>query len=351
MPRARSGSIRETRPNVWVVRVSDGTYMGKQRRKSKTVHGDRRAAELALAALEAEFAGKLPDVPMTLDEYFHAVFLPTRRNLARSTLKGYESSYRTHVQPTFGGKPLESITRAQVQRWLSELPSNSARNHMKTLSAVLNGAVEDGCLETPVLLTHMRYPRRVYANPLDKVWGIEEVKAAYTALEGDKVYPVWLAMIGGGLSRSEACALTSADLGRSGSLVTVNVHKARTRHDGLKEPKNAFRNRIIPLAEPFGSKLVSVADGELWAHEPDWLSASWRKLFKVGNPLEGLPYIPINNMRHTHATLMQALGVPDTVNARLHGHANVQTGYRHYLGTGMEAMEAASEKLVAELIT
>lgn len=350
MPRSRSGSIRETRPGVWVVRASDGTYMGKQRRVSKTVHGDRRDAELALNALQADLTGTLPDAEMTLREYFHAVFLPTRRNLTENTRKSYESHFRNHIEPTFGDKPLQTITRRSIQRWLSELPPTSARNYMKTMSAVMNGAVEDGCLETPLILTHMRYPRRVYENPLDKVWGVEEAKVAFEVLEGDRVYPVWLAMIGAGLSRSEACALTSADLEWTGGLVLVNVHKAKVRYDGIKEPKNPFRQRIVPLVEPFGSRLHSIADGELWPWKPDWLSVSWRRLFDEGKPLDGLPYIPINNMRHTHATLMQSLGVPDTVNARLHGHASVQTSYRHYLGTGLEPLEAASDKL-SELIT
>lgn len=39
----------------------------------------------------------------------------------------------------------------------------------------------------------------------------------------------------------------------------------------------------------------------------------------------------MKDMRAVHETMLQDAGVLDTLNARLHGRTNVQTGYRHYL--------------------
>jgi integrase len=51
-----------------------------------------------------------------------------------STIAGYESIIRSMLLPAFGEEPVESITTAQIERWLAGLPQ-SART--KTLALVL----------------------------------------------------------------------------------------------------------------------------------------------------------------------------------------------------------------------
>ncbi|MBR2683856.1 MAG: hypothetical protein IKE22_11400, partial [Atopobiaceae bacterium] len=55
-----------------------------------------------------------------------------------------------------------------------------------------------------------------------------------------------------------------------------------------------------------------------------------RRLWGEGRPLAGLPYLPLSRMRATHETMMQAAGVPDSVNAAAHGHS-VAVAYGHYM--------------------
>lgn len=58
-----SGSLRELRPGVWQVVVSDGTSPdGRARRRSTTVHGDRADAERAVASLTAKVRVDLGDL-------------------------------------------------------------------------------------------------------------------------------------------------------------------------------------------------------------------------------------------------------------------------------------------------
>lgn len=42
-----------------------------------------------------------------------------------------------------------------------------------------------------------------------------------------------------------------------------------------------------------------------------------------------IPYIPLSRMRATHASMMQAAGVIDSLNAAAHGHSQ-KVSYKHY---------------------
>lgn len=339
-------SIDETRPGVWRVRVTHGRKPdGSRRTVSVTVHGSKSDAEAEARRLSVAMGASASyGSGLTVGEYVYSVFLSTRSNLKRKTLIGYESDYRLHVAPVFDSVKLEDVTRPMVQAWLSKLPPASARHYFRTLSAIMGGAVDDGCLAEPVNLSRMRFPRRVQPVPVS--WGVAEVAECLERLDGSPIMPLWLVMVGAGLSRSEACALEWSDVSTAGPYAVVSVNKALTASDGLGDTKNAYRRRVVPVALPFGARLLELAaDGRLWPWSPDHASKFWRRLFS--DTLDGLPYVPLNRMRATHETLLQLAGVVDSVNARIHGRSNVQTGYRHYLATGMDAMAGASDALGA----
>lgn len=82
-----------------------------------------------------------------------------------------------------------------------------------------------------------------------------------------------------------------------------------------------------------------IPDGSLVCVDPDALvcplgagnmARTWRRLWGEGRPLASLPYLPLSRMRAMHETMMQAAGVPDSVNAAAHGHS-VAVAYGHYM--------------------
>lgn len=351
--RPRTGSKKQIDENKWVVRVSSGYKQdGTQRRITRTIFGTEHDADLAIMKLSQEL-GVSPNMgdELTLDEYVYSVFLPNRTNLTNATLKAYEGHYRCHIKETFGHMPLSQITRQQIQAWLSQRPAKSARNHMRTMSAIMNGAVEDGFLDVPVVMTHMRYPRRPFVDPTEDSWTIEQVVDAFYRLENERIYPLWLCMAGAGLSRSEGCALEWNDVIEENGVCLLSVTKANTPRDGLKEPKNKFRRRVVPLPEPFGQALLQRrSEGRIWPLSASHSAVEWTKLFKEGKALDGMPFVHLGRMRATHETMLQLAGVVDSVNARLHGRSNIQTGYIHYQATRIpafvDAQLAMSEKLL-----
>lgn len=61
-----------------------------------------------------------------------------------------------------------------------------------------------------------------------------------------------------------------------------------------------------------------------------------------------IPYIPLSRMRATHETLMQSVGVSDSLNSRLHGRSTIAVGYSNYLEP-QEAELARAPSVMGEL--
>lgn len=362
MPRSKSGSKREVRPGVWEVSASAGYREdGRQRRAYRTVHGTEADADRALRALVVEM-GQTPSLgcTSTVGDYWPMFVRRARaKGLSNATLTDYEKQWRLRIEPAFGDVRWADLRFRDVQQWVYTMGPSAARHAVRVLRRIMNCAVADEVADRSVL-DHRRidYPvARV--DPLADapvIWGPAQVAEAMGRLGGHRIEALFLALVGGGLRVEEGLALTWGDLsatevkmldGTDGLMVHVAVTKAWTQADGLHGTKNAFSRRLVPVAEPFSSRLMALAGepGErLWTLYPGRARREWRGLFADGGPLAGMPYSRMKDMRSVHETIMQDAGALDTVNARLHGRSNVTTGYRHYLKPS-DALDAAAERM------
>ena len=185
---------------------------------------------------------------------------------------------------------------------------------------------------------------RVLKRVIYCVVGAEQVAKRIYRLHGDKIEPLWLVLVGGGLRVKEVLVLWWDDIkfspithidGTEDLIAHASITKAWTEKDGLKATMNAFSTRIVPIPDPFASKLYEQAvigpRTPVWPIYPGRSRKWWRNLFEKDKPLYGMPYTRMKDMRSVHETMLQDAGVLDTLNARIHGRTNVQTGYTHYL--------------------
>lgn len=368
-----SGSKRERRPGVWEVSVSSGYRAdGSPRRAYGTVHGTSEDADEWIARTLAEM-GRAASVgdPMTLDDYFWGHFSPERHaSTTNANANTYDSHYRAHISAALGGMRLADITNLDVQRWVSGLPPQSARAYARTLRAVLNQARFDRLIaESPMEGYTFRYPRGRRDAPLP-VWTAAEVAEALSRdrFRASRLFPLWAVMAGAGLSRSEALALDwegveFADVvgmdGRPAKVATVTVAGACTAEDGMKGPKNGRRYRRVRLLEPFSGALAEVAGtGPICQSarsvsggqeptgrrlSPSYVPKLWKGMFGEGGELEGLPFVQLNRMRATYATIAQQGGVDSTlINAAQGRSDGSKVLYSNYLNPGTDSMAAAS---------
>jgi integrase len=250
---------------------------------------------------------------------------------------------------------------------------SKAKERIKALSAVLTHAVREGHLSVnPCRNAQFELPGDVgkadlsgidYENDpfaaiegVQDVWDVQTVLRAMRRLQGLPLETCWLCMVGAGLRREEALALRWRDVRRitiGGREVTqLAVHGAHTARDGEGITKTKKSVRIVAMVEPFGARLWSLA-GErselVCPVSPKNASRRWRKMWE---PLSesshmpkqpathiargvmliepAIPFIHLKRMRATHTTMMQAAGVPDSLNAAVHGHSE-RVAYTNYL--------------------
>ena len=226
-------------------------------------------------------------------------------------------------------------------------PGN-AEHAARLLRTVLRSAWYEGLLDAEPMKRPLRYPKRQRKLV---VWSVDEVVRAMEAIRGDELEALFLVMVGAGLRREEAIALTWEDVAFGDGIARVNVDKAVTRY-GEKGAKNEYSVRTVSIAEPFVSRLTELrTEGHICkSRVSDRMSVEriprhWKSLFNGGKPLHGLPYIPLSRLRHTHETLMHQAQVPDTTISQTHGHAELKTDYAHYIASSNAAADYAAREL------
>lgn len=328
-------SVTNRGADAWEVAVSMGG-----RRTSRRVHGSYADALAAAAAMELS-AGRSPaSNGITLDAYFSQMFLPARRDLEPSTIANYRTIWRLHVSPAFGSRPLSEPNHAEVQEWALSMSRGTSVHAVKLLRSVLRDAFYVGMLPSEPLGRPVRYPKAA-CGKLD-VWDAEEAVDALSRLHGHRLEALVAVMLGGGLRRSEALALSWEDVSFADGLARFAV----VRGSNAGGTKNAQSVRAVAVGEPFASVLLRCrSTGPICAMEADGVRSAWRRLFSYGGPLGEVRYIPMKQLRATHATLMHEAGVPDTVLSMVHGHADVRTDYRHYIAPTSAAADSAARML------
>lgn len=373
--RSKLGSKREIRPGVWQIRVSAGYRNdGTQRVATSTIHGNEIEADAEIVRL-ADSLGRCLSTgdAITLDTYFWGYFSPTKHaTTTKANANTYDSHYRKHIAPHFGQWDLARIDNLEIQRWINTLPPQSAPNYVRTIRAILNQAHFDHLKDDAPMggEYHYKMPKGRRNTPLS-VWGAQEVVTALVKLRGDQLYPLWLLMVGCGLSRSEALALDWSDIRFEPALMMdganhwtayVRVAGAYTAEDGMKAPKNDRRYRSVPMHPPFSDELHAChGDGPIcqsrkhtkdgWKLSgqrltPSYIPKRWRTLFGKDKPLEGLIFVEIGRMRATYSTLLQQAGVDRTIINAMQGRTdNSPVLYSNYLNPSSETFEQSAAAL------
>lgn len=368
--------VREIRPGVYEVYAMCGyTQTGKRRRVSRTVHGTEAQAVEARMKLLADM-GKYPTLgdPMTLDEYYWSYFSPDRHaTTTEANAKTHDSIYRVHISPLLGSMDIGAITYLDIKRWIAQLPPQSAPNYVRTLRSVLAQAAYDGIIpESPMEGRRFRMPQGRDTTPRP-VWGATEVMDALSrpAFRQSQLFALWCLMCGGGLSRSEALAIDWESIRWESALgmdsqehwtAYVSIDSAVTTEDGMKGPKNSRRYRSVPIpsvfADPLHERRSTGPVCQSMRHTnagpvptgrrltPDRIPERWKSYFAEDGCLHGLPFVWINRMRATYATLMQGAGIDSTLINALQGRSqNSEVLYANYLNPYQQSFLDASQLL------
>lgn len=281
---------------------------------------------------------------MKLSEFVENTYWDYCKKLRKSTVVGYESAYRCHIEKAFGDSELEDITVEAIELWLASFEkSGAARKAYSVLRAMLRKAFKWNRtkFDPTVLQIDLPHQRRYVPEVLSD----KEIYRFIKAIYGWELEAVLLCEITLGLRRCEACALTWNDIDlRSG---TVDINKGRHYVAGeilTEQPKSDTSWRRLELPTFARDRLRELSKGHakdepLSDLSPDTIAQRYKAFCKRND----LKFVPMKNLRHSYATSLLRAGVPVKVVSMILGHTDSSTTERYYLVPDKNLIKAAQK--------
>lgn len=259
-----------------------------------------------------------------------ALYIAEKRERRReSTVEGYASALRCHVLPRWGECRIEDIDPADIQEWIDGFAKpGAAPKAWKTLRQVVRWSIRRLRLRVwDPTSVGVELPRIERSEP--RTLEASEVSAYLRGLwgcphEAAAVFAVTL-----GLRPGEVRGLKWSDVDfRTGE---VRIERSRVRAFGEwreHAPKTPKSRRTLALPSFALKRLRQLRKGGGWVVDDADLSRVGRGL-KSWCAKRGLPWVPLQNLRHTWATVALEAGVSIEVVSMCLGHTDIGTAYDH----------------------
>ncbi len=232
-----------------------GTQLDIRPIRSADLDGGTELTDRAVAAYIAKYATKGAETATgTLDPVSKAfrvaavklsewlpywldnIIKPRRK---RTTAAKYEVHVRLYLVPMIGSKRLESLSVADVRRFLVQVAKNTSAATAKESHRVLRTALTAACREEPGSrnVATLVEPPNVTARELSP-WSLDETLGFLAAARKDPLYAACVLAIALGFRHGTAALLTAAGvaprvvmevLGHSQIAVTMNVYTPSSR--------------------------------------------------------------------------------------------------------------------------
>jgi integrase len=371
------GSVKQdSRNGSWLYVIDNGTdpASGKRRQIRRRGFRTRKIAEKAMGDVirEAEQGAYVEPSTEALRDYLTTWLKSIKPTVRASTWAGYSQKIESHVKPRIGGISIRALDAPTLNAFYADLLAEGNQNkNGKGLSARTVGHVHK--ILHRALRDAVRWGK-LPSNPADhaepsrpqqvemKVWTAAELKTFLDSVAADRLYGIYVLASMTGMRRGEVLALRWVDLDLDAAQVAVRRSSVAVGYEVIDGETKTGRARTVALDPGTVAAMRAhrktqleerLAWGELWtdtglvftqedgtAIHPHSLS----RFFEHRAKSAGLPTIRFHDLRHTHATLGLAAGVPAKVMQERLGHANVSITldlYTHVV-PGMQEQAAAT---------
>ena len=373
-----AGSIEKRGKNSYRLTVSEGFDLnGKPMIHRKTVHGNKKDAEVELAKFVTEVQnGLIIDGKSLKFSEFTEIWKRDygSKELAPSTYKRYCRMLETRLLPYFGHFYINKIKPTDIMKFYdllekdTQLVRKKGNNGSKTKKPLSGKTILEHHRLLRAMLHKAVYWQLIVANPAERVqppkarkpkrrsYDDEQTKILLENLEllpsEDTKYKVAIILtVFTGVRLGELMGLEWTDVDFKNGIISINRSSQYLSDMGVftKVPKTESSIREIAIPEFIISLLEEY---KLWYDEQKsivgdfWCESNRLFVQDDGKPIHpstiskwfeqfvkkiGLPVINFHGLRHTNATLLISQQVDvATVSARL-GHAQITTTYNFYV--------------------
>ena len=373
-----AGSIEKRGENTYRLVVSTGKNLdGSRARRTKTIHGTCKDAEIALAEFVTEAnRGLVPEgKPVTFEEFYHIwqVNYGTK-DLAPSTYNRYVGMLESRILPYLGSFTLEKIKPTDLMKLYDMLEQDTQikrlakNNGERTLKPLSKKTILEHHRLISAMLHKAVYWQLIPYNPADRVqpprapkaqrrfYDDEQCKVLLSNLNelsvDDIKYKTAITLtLFTGVRLGELMGLEWSDIDFTNGIVSINKSSQYLADKGVftKTPKTESSIRDVAIPD---SVIEILEEYKIWYDRQKELCGEfWEESNRLfiqdnGKPMHpdtvskwfvkfvqkiGLPYLNFHGIRHTNATLLISQNVDVAVVAARLGHAQISTTFNFYV--------------------
>ena len=398
-----AGSIEKRGKNSYRLTVSEGFDLnGKPMIHRKTVHGNKKDAEVELAKFVTEVQnGLIIDGKSLKFSEFTEIWKRDygSKELAPSTYKRYCRMLETRLLPYFGHFYINKIKPTDIMKFYdllekdTQLVRKKGNNGSKTKKPLSGKTILEHHRLLRAMLHKAVYWQLIVANPAERVqppkarkpkrksYDDEQTKILLENLEllpsEDTKYKVAIILtVFTGVRLGELMGLEWQDIDLKTGIVSINRSSQYLADKGVftKTPKTESSIREVAIPDFVVSLLEQY---KLWYDEQKsfygelWTDSNRLFVQADGKPMHpstvskwfvnyvgkiGLPVINFHGLRHTNATLLISQNIDVAVVAARLGHAQITTTFNFYVhpiishnrnaGNALEHLLLPQQKLV-----
>ncbi len=328
-----------------------------------TVYGKTRAEAAAkLRILQRQAPAPVVNLTLgkrTLNDLLEAWLETKAPNLKPRTLADYRHTCERYLSPALGTMPLSKLTPERIERLLAcyqDHPRTAQKLYLR-LSQALALAVRWGWLASNPC-ERVDAPR--YRVRRKELWAPEQLRTFLDQTRDHWLHPLWVLLSFSGIRLGEALALEWQDVDLAKG--RIRIAKSVQRIEGqcvTSEPKTAAgvrgitlpgeviealqRQALARLAQGGGPLVFMGAKGD--PLPATTVQGTMRRACKR----LGLPPMTPHGLRHLHASILLAEGLPIPAVSQRLGHANsavTMAIYAHAIGKDDSAATEAIERAI-----
>lgn len=259
------------------------------------------------------------------------MYLDNREERVRpNTMEGYRSAILGHIVPDLGNLEITDLTAHRLQEWVSTISSRgAAEKAYKTLRQVIRWAIRFLGIEMPdPTQVGVELPIGVHEPP--RTMGRTDMMVMLRGIEGQPWEACVALAILCGLRRCEACGLRWEDVDRETGEILILRGRHYVRGQVMTLPPKTVKSiGVVYVPDFWMRRMRELHRGSGWLcdRSPAWIAQS----FKEHCLRNGLPWVPMMNLRHSWATQAIERGVPLADVMIYLRHTNLDMSYDHYV--------------------
>jgi integrase len=343
---SQSGFVRR-RGETWTAYWNIETQHGEKQRTKGGFRTRKEAQGYLNDAIAAISAGVFAEPSkVTFGEFLTERWLPSREmTLRRSTIESYRINVNRHVLPTLGARQIQQVTVDHLDRLYTQLvKSGLSPKTVRNVHVLLHKALKDAVRKNLIARNPAEAadPPKASRDGREEMhtWTPAELRAFFEGLASHRLLAAYVLSATTGMRRGEVLGLRWVDIDVKRRSLFVNQTVLSVNYEVfIGQPKTEHSRRRVTLDPETVEVLLAHRDrqgaerrllgadyddiGLVFAREdgtpihPDYFSQTFdRTVARLG-----LSRIRLHDLRHTHATLGLAAGIPVKVISRRLGHA------------------------------